>query len=201
MTTTQTMIDEGEIATVVGDRADVWVFGYGSLMWNPGFSPTETRPALARGRHRRFCVASTVYRGTPERPGLLLGLDRGGSCRGLALRVPRESRSEVLLALWRREMNGRVYRPAMIPVTLTDDGSRVEALAFIADRAHPHHVDHMDEEARAARVFSATGERGGNLEYVLETARALEALGVRDDAVTRLARALARLRRERNETR
>jgi len=196
MTTTETMSDEREIETVVGGRADVWVFGYGSLMWNPGFPASEARPALARGYCRRFCVASTVYRGTPERPGLLLGLDRGGSCRGVALRVPRDARRETLLNLWRREMNGRVYRPAMIPVTLTDDGGRIEALAFIVDRAHPDHVGDLDEEARAARVLEATGERGTNLEYVLETERSLRALGMRDAAVTKLVATIARARRE-----
>lgn len=188
--TGEMMTDDAEIDEVLGERPDVWIFGYGSLMWDPGFDPAETRPALVRGLCRRFCVASTRYRGTPDRPGLLLGLDRGGSCRGTALRVPPARCREILSSLWEREMNGRVYRPAMIPATLTDDGSRIEALAFIVDRSHPQRVADMDDDARVRRILAASGDRGTNLEYVLETARALEESGARDATVARLVAAL-----------
>ena len=110
---------------------DLWVFGYGSLMWNPEFPYAERRQALLRGYHRRFCVYSHRYRGTPDRPGLVLGLDRGGSCRGIAFRVEPPHVNSTIDLLWDREMVSGVYAPKIIKVTT--DGGRIPACAFVAD--------------------------------------------------------------------
>lgn len=184
-----------EIAAILERDRDLWVFAYGSLMWNPGVPVAETRTARLRGFHRCFRVASTRYRGTPERPGALLGLDRGGSCRGLALRLSPGDRREALDALWKREMTGRVYRPRLVPTTLVDDGTRVRALTFVIDGDGPGGDRELDITLLARRVLEASGERGSNLDYLLETRGSLEAMGIRDAAVTRLSREVERLRR------
>ena len=115
----------------------VWVFAYGSLMWRPDFVHVEARPALLHGWHRAMCILSTHYRGTEARPGLVLGLDCGGSCRGRAFRVAEEGWLEVCETLHAREMITGVYRPRFLPVRL-DDGRRVPAWSFIVDRRHRH---------------------------------------------------------------
>jgi cation transport regulator ChaC len=115
--------------------APLWVFGYGSLMWNPGFPHLERQPAVLHGYHRRFCVLSHYYRGTPERPGLVLGLDRGGSCRGIAFKVAPDDVEAVVAYLWEREMVTGVYRPSLRQIRLPS--GPVTACCFLADRHHP----------------------------------------------------------------
>ncbi len=156
---------------------DFWVFGYGSLMWNPGFEYLERCAALLYGYHRAFCVTSVVHRGTPERPGLVLGLDRGGSCRGMAFRVAVGARAVVLDYLHEREMIHHVYQPRWVPLHLP--GRTVRAYAFIVDRRHEGYC--LLDVERAARVIAHGHGRGGsNLDYLLNTVRVLEDLGIRD---------------------
>ncbi len=174
----------GDIPVTPG--ADLWVFAYGSLMWDPGFAFLERRPALLGGYHRRFCVASHRYRGTPERPGLVLGLDRGGSCRGLAYRVAADRVPATLDYLWDREMLNRVYRPAVLPVRLCDGGGRVTACTFVVDRRHGQYCGGLDEAVVVERIAGCCGERGPNLDYLVNTATHLEELGVRDERLFRL---------------
>ncbi len=155
---------------------DLWVFGYGSLMWQPGFPHTETRIATLHGFHRRFCIVSSRYRGTVERPGLVLGLDRGGSCRGMAFRVPACETEPVLDYLHEREMGTRVYHPQRRPV-VTEAGS-VQALCFIVDRSHSQYLGNLTLEQTAQIIADAAGQRGPCSDYLANTVRQLETLGV-----------------------
>lgn len=158
---------------------DFWVFGYGSLMWRPGFAHVETCRARLHGFRRSLCVSSFVYRGTPERPGLVLGLDRGGSCVGLAFRVPFELREEVLAYLRDRELVTSVYLERMLPVRL-ESGETVEAVAYIVDHSHEQYAGKLDEASAAKIVSGAVGQAGPNEEYVHNTIAHLKALGIRD---------------------
>jgi cation transport protein ChaC len=158
---------------------DFWVFGYGSLMWRPGFAHTETRRARLFGYRRSLCVSSFVYRGTPERRGLVLGLDRGGSCVGLAFHVPRELRDEVLAYLRDRELVTSVYLERILPVRL-DGGDIVTAVTYVVDRMHEQYAGALDEASAAQIVSGAVGQAGPNEEYVLNTIAHLKALGIRD---------------------
>ncbi|MDZ5699115.1 MULTISPECIES: gamma-glutamylcyclotransferase [Phyllobacteriaceae] len=158
---------------------DFWVFGYGSLMWRPGFAHTETQKARLFGYRRALCVHSHVHRGTPDRPGLVLGLDRGGSCLGLAFRVPGELAAEVTAYLRERELVTHVYLERRLPVRLRD-GAEIEALTYVVDRRHPQYAGRLDAEHAAQRVSGAIGQSGRNEEYVLNTVEHLKALGIHD---------------------
>jgi cation transport protein ChaC len=158
---------------------DFWVFGYGSLMWRPGFAHVETRRARLFGFRRSLCVDSFVYRGTRERPGLVLGLDRGGSCVGLAFRVPGELRDEVLAYLRDRELVTGVYIERMLPIRL-QGGETVTAVSYIVDRHHEQYAGNLDEAHAAKIVSGAVGQAGPNEEYVFNTLEHLRALGIRD---------------------
>ncbi len=166
--------------------ADFWVFGYGSLMWHPGFPHIEVRPALLRGFHRRFCIYSHRYRGTPERPGLVLGLDRGGSCRGLAFRVPSGEGEGVLDYLYEREMITGVYRPMWLKVK-TPPG-RVTAASFVVDRGHVQYTGRLTLEETAELIVQGQGERGACGDYLANTVRHLEGLGLGAGSLKRLLR-------------
>jgi len=163
--------------------SDWWVFAYGSLMWNPGFPHREARPALLRGYHRRFCVYSLRYRGTPERPGLVLGLAPGGACRGMAFRVPAQQGESVLDYLWEREMVTGVYRPRWLPVRTT--AGAVRALSFVADPEHGQYC-RLEPSDTAALIGQGVGQRGPCREYLVNTDRHLRELGVRDRMLGRL---------------
>ena len=170
--------------------ADLWVFGYGSLMWRPGFPHLEARPARLCGAHRSLCVYSWVHRGTRERPGLVLGLDRGGTCRGLAFRVAEAEAEAVRQYLREREQVTSVYLERRRPIRL-DDGSERHALAFLIDRAHPQYAGKLDAETQLRIVAGAHGASGANRDYVLNTAAHLEELGVHDERLAWLAQRLA----------
>ena len=168
---------------------DFWVFGYGSLMWRPGFEAVEQAPATVDGYHRALCIESHRHRGTPERPGLVLGLDAGGSCCGVAFRVEAARAPDVLAYLRERELVTHVYLETVLPVTL-GDGRRVEALAYVVDRAHPQYVGLLTPEETLQRVSGSIGLAGPNPDYVVNTARELDRLGVVDPTLAWLAAAL-----------
>ena len=165
------------LAPVLGE--DLWVFGYGSLMWDPGFPTVEHSLALLKGYRRRFCIRSTRYRGTPERPGLVLGLDRGGSCWGMAFRVAAETVPATIAYLWRREMDNGVYRPHQVRVACRD-GRAVTAWTFVANRSHPCYCAGLAAADTAAIVAGSVGGRGRNLDYLAQTVAHLRALGIAD---------------------
>ena len=178
---------------------DLWVFGYGSLMWRPGFDFVERvparligeqrAPASIEGYHRALCIASHRHRGTPERPGLVLGLDEGGSCQGIAFRVEAAKAADVLAYLRERELVTHVYLERLLPVRL-GDGRNVQALAYVADQAHRQYVGTLPPEETLERVRGSVGAAGPNPDYVLNTARELEKLGVTDPTLAWLATAL-----------
>lgn len=161
-----------------------WVFAYGSLMWRPDFCPAETRPARLAGWHRSMCILSTVYRGTPERPGLVLGLDRGGSCLGRALRVEPECWPEIKAQLDARELITGVYLPRFLPVRL-DDGRRVPAYAFVCDRAHRQYWSGSTEQA-VDLIRQGHGRSGPARDYLASTVEHLRALGIAAGSLHRL---------------
>ncbi len=168
---------------------EVWVFAYGSLMWDPGFAFAEAAKARLWGYHRAFCVDSLVYRGTPEAPGLVLGLDRGGSCTGIAYRIAATDRYAAASYLARRELAEDIYfcRRAALGI----GAGRVRGYAFVVDRSNPFYASPLSIEDQAARIAVCRGARGTNLDYLLETAAHLADLGIADRAVDAL---LARLR-------
>ncbi|MER8547173.1 gamma-glutamylcyclotransferase [Mesorhizobium sp. M0684] len=179
---------------------DFWVFGYGSLIWRPGFAHVETRRARLHGYRRSLCVYSFVHRGTRERPGLVLGLDRGGSCIGLAFRVPGELRNEVITYLRERELVTNVYLERVLRVRLdneetdrrgTNGGETVEAVAYVVDRSHEQYAGALDPAEAAAVVRGAVGQSGRNEDYVLSTLEHLEALGISDHWLEEVTRRIA----------
>ncbi|WP_269931192.1 gamma-glutamylcyclotransferase [Aminobacter sp. HY435] len=166
---------------------DFWVFGYGSLMWRPGFAHLETRRARLMGFRRSLCVRSFVHRGTEQRPGLVLGLDRGGSCVGLAFRVPGELRDEVIGYLRERELVTSVYLERTLRIRL-DDGEATDAVCYIADRKHRQYAGNLDASHAAGIVVGAVGQSGRNEDYVMSTVEHLKALGIRDHWLEEVAR-------------
>jgi cation transport protein ChaC len=171
---------------------DLWVFGYGSLIWNPGFPFTERRLALLRGYHRKFCIYSHHHRGTPERPGLVLGLDRGGSCRGVVFRVPADAVTATLDYLWDREMISGVYQPRMVPVRWR--GGRVEACTFVVDRAHVQYCGSLGLDETVRFICQGIGKGGPNFDYLVNTVRHLHELGIPDPPLDTLLDAVERHR-------
>ena len=169
---------------------DFWVFGYGSLIWRPGFAFLERRHASLVGAHRSLCVYSWIHRGTREQPGLVLGLDRGGACRGIAFRVAPEAEEEVRAYLKAREQVTDVYLERSRPIRFAD-GTESRALAYLVDRSHAQYAGRLDEDEQVRLVASARGESGWNRDYVLNTAEHLAALGIPDANLTRLAERLA----------
>ena len=161
-----------------------WVFAYGSLIWNPEFEYDRAQLGRVHGYHRAFCIRSSRYRGTPETPGVVLGLDRGGSCVGLAYRLPRAARRRAIGQLYEREMSGRVYVPTLVTVRLAP-GERVRALTFVADRRQDSWLK-LAESQILARLQSCTGERGANRDYAINTWQSLRERGVRDARLERL---------------
>ncbi len=173
---------------------DFWVFGYGSLMWHPGFPHVEVRVARLRGLHRSFCVYSHRYRGTPESPGLVLGLDRGGSCQGMVFRVPAAESEAVLDYLDEREMVTGVYHPTWRRAET--EAGRVTAMTFVADREHRQYAGALDHDSVVALILQGCGNRGPCLEYLENTVHHLHALGLRDRALERLLKEARRIRDE-----
>ncbi len=165
---------------------DFWVFAYGSLIWNPGFPHVEVRSGLLQGYHRHFCVYSHRYRGTPDCPGLVLGLDQGGSCQGLVFRVPAAEAVEVMAYLDEREMVTGVYLPGWHSVE-TETGN-VSAITFVADPEHEQYSGRLPREELVQLVVQGRGERGTCRDYLQNTVHHLEALGLRDEYLAELLR-------------
>ena len=164
-----------------------WVFGYGSLMWRPGFDFLEAQPATLYGYHRAFCIYSWNYRGTRERPGLVLGLDLGGSCVGRAYRVAQRESDQVWNYLREREMEYEVYRQITCRVRV-GDGRRVLALCHVANRMSPQYTGKLSDARMVELVLQGSGKMGPCRDYLLNTVRHLDVLGINDGPLHRLAR-------------
>jgi len=182
--------------TLAGKPGDIWVFGYGSLMWDSGFSVVERRRATLRAYRRSFCVWTAHARGTPDNPGLGLGLlpDADADCRGVALRIAPAARQRDLEALWMREMWTGVYNPHWVSLE-TDRGS-LTALAFVVDTAHPQYAAGLPLAVTAARIAAARGVFGDCRDYLFDTVKALRHHGLDSDEFTELSAAVERLARQ-----
>ncbi len=189
--TTPLMSEEARKASLRAVRAsvpegqDVWVFGYGSLMWNPAIRVAESRKALVRGYRRSFCLTLSAIRGSVENPGLMLGIDRGGSCAGIAHRIEAAEIDSELSILWYREMLSGAYEPRWINAQI-DGLGRSRALAFAINRSHPRYEGVMDEAEAARRIARAEGPLGTNRDYLFRTVVHLAEIGVSDAPLRRL---------------
>ncbi|WP_142849824.1 gamma-glutamylcyclotransferase [Telmatospirillum sp. J64-1] len=161
-------------------EGDLWVFGYGSLMWRPGFPYLDVQPAVLEGYHRAFCLYSRHYRGTAEKPGLVLGLTPGGHCQGAAFRVAADKADEVVDYLNERELGSYAYIALTLPVCLCRSGERVEAYTFVADPQHRQYAGNLGLERSAQIIMDAEGRAGLNRDYLINTVRELENHGVVD---------------------
>jgi cation transport protein ChaC len=180
------------IAALRGGGDPVWIFAYGSLMWSADIAYAEARPALLYGYHRSFCLYSYDYRGTRERPGLVLGLDRGGACWGLALRLDEQARAAALDRIWAREMSGGgVYE--MRRLTARSGGAALPVYAFVVRRDHPDYAGPLSLEQKARMILGAAGRRGTCRAYLASTLRHLDRLGLVDRPLRRLAERVAAL--------
>lgn len=165
---------------------DLWIFGYGSLMWNPVIDFAERRVATIYGFHRAYCIWLLLGRGSPDHPGLMLALDRGGSCAGLAYRIPAHLLARELPLLWRREMPGHTYRAQW--VTAHSAEGVVRALTFVIDRHSPRYAGKLTDAEIASRVATASGILGTCTAYLADTLKTLQSLGLRDVRLSRIAK-------------
>lgn len=173
----------------------VWVFGYGSLIWNPAFHFDQRRTGTIYGYHRRFCLWTHLGRGNPEQPGLVLGLERGGSCQGVALHVPPEHVQDELAVIWAREMISGAYVPRWVAVH--GEGGPVRAVAFVINHAHERYARYLPDEEVAKVIACASGALGPCADYLINTVDHLKELGVHDRPLERLRRRVVALRQER----
>ena len=179
----------------VPEGTDAWVFGYGSLMWNPAINVAASAKAHVRGYHRQFCLTLHVGRGTVERPGLMLGIDRGGSVTGVAHRIAASEVESELTILWMREMLSGVYEPRWVNADVEGQG-RTRALTFVVNRYHPRYEGALAEASAAARIAQAQGPLGTNRDYLYRTAKHLAERGFEDHPIKNLE---ARVRELANE--
>lgn len=171
---------------------DFWVFGYGSLMWNPGFAFEERQQARLHGYRRALCIRSNVYRGTDEKPGLVLGLERGGSCLGVAFRVKGKEYDPVMAYLRERELVTNVYKERVVNIAMVD-GRRGSAVTYVADPAHDQYIGGLAVAEAAAIVATAVGRSGPNTDYVFNTIQHLQDMGIRDTALETIAASVSGL--------
>lgn len=171
------------------DEGDLWVFGYGSLMWKPEMDFAEMRPALLNGWHRRFCLWQWRWRGSRRNPGLMLALDRGGACRGIAYRLAAPGVREKVSAVWKREMGGNGYRPRWAKL-VTRQGA-VRGLVFTVNPESERYAGRIDDAIVADHLAQACGEAGACAEYLLETVLKCEELGIHDRFLWRLQELVA----------
>lgn len=177
----------------LGRGSGVWVFGYGSLMWNPAMRVAERQFATVHGFHRSFCLWTPLGRGSPDNPGMVLGLKPGGSCNGVALRLAPEAVEEETRILWRREMFAGVYRPRWLRARLAR--RTVAAIAFTIDRSHERYAGAVPVERMVRALATASGRLGSSYDYLASTVAHLDELGVRDGAMHRLLRRVEGYRR------
>ncbi len=173
-----------QILKGVNLEKDVWVFGYGSLMWNPDFKLAEKRTGIVIGYHRSLCLKSMVYRGTPDYHGLVFGLDKGDRCQGMVYRITEENIHSEMEKIWEREMFAGTYIPTWVNVT-TKQGA-ISAVTFVINHEHEHYIPELELEEIAERVVMAEGTCGTCHDYVQNTVKSLHLLGLRDPALEQL---------------
>lgn len=176
---------------------EIWVFGYGSLMWNPCIHYIDRQPALLQGYHRHFCLRVPTGRGSPECPGLMLALKPGGSCDGIAYRIAADIADHELGVVWNREMISGAYRPQIIPVQ-TPIGIR-RAATFVVNREHPRYVEHIPLQEAAATIAVAEGWLGTCAEYLFSTVEHLDAIGIEDGPMHELKRLVEQYQQQQQE--
>lgn len=176
------------LISTLGASGGVWIFAYGSLMWQPGFAYAEAAPARLHGYHRSLCVYSWVHRGTRDVPGVVLGLDRGGSCRGWAFRIEPEQEVDILAYVDGRELVTEVYRRKRLPVTIGE--RRVLAWSYVVRREHPQYAGQLPLDRLLDLVRCGVGRSGRCRDYLLSTVSHLENMGIVDGPLHLLARAL-----------
>lgn len=164
-----------------------WIFGYGSLMWRPGFDFLRSEPALIHGYHRSLCVYSFVHRGSPEDPGLVLGLDRGGSCHGMAFQIAPERWEDTIAYLRAREQVTSVYVEKRKSMRLLATGSTAQSTTYVVDRTHRQYAGVLDEDELVKHVMRGRGVSGHCLDYVMSTVDHLRLMKIHDPALERLA--------------
>ena len=174
---------------------DVWIFGYGSLIWNPSFDFDMRKQAYLFGYHRRFCLQTTITRGSPEKPGLVLGLDRGGSTKGIIFRMPASIAAKECDVIWKREMLSGAYAPIWVKVK-TQDGEVLKAITFVIRRDHPSFAARQTETQCVKIIAEASGIIGSNSDYLFNTNAALSAEGIPDINLKRLAALVERYQNE-----
>lgn len=179
------VLSEGQLQASISEilkqqepDSDIWLFAYGSLIWNPIFKFAERRIGTIYGLHRRFCLWAPLGRGTPDNPGLVLGLDRGGSCRGIAYRIAAADVPSELLLLWRREMVVGAYVPRWVRVF--DGEQTVDAIAFVINRKHLHYAGNLTLEPTVESIATACGELGSCSDYLSQTVNGLMTVGIQD---------------------
>jgi cation transport protein ChaC len=170
---------------------DLWIFAYGSLMWRPDFAYLDRQKARLTGYHRSLCIFSEHYRGTPARPGLVLGLDRGGSCIGIAFRIAGDERAETLGAVRKRELVTGVYKEASVELLLPD-GTKQRAVTYVADRAHVQYAGKLQRDTMVERVRHCAGVGGTNVDYVRNTHLHLQEIGITDANLAWIVEAIDR---------
>jgi len=175
---------EEMLAQHAGPGQPIWIFGYGSLMWNPEFEYDARHVATVHGYHRKFCLWSRINRGTPDNPGLVLTLERGGSCRGLAYRLKANTARETLSRLWRREMSLGSYRPRWLECRTGAD--TYEALAFVVNRECTGYAGKLPIETMVKAIATARGKYGTSADYLFRTEVILAEHGIRDETVIHL---------------
>ncbi|WP_420548545.1 gamma-glutamylcyclotransferase [Curvivirga sp.] len=175
-----------ELLDSLPEGKEIWVFGYGSLMWNPGFEHEEIQSVILKGWSRSFCVQSHRYRGTPEVPGLVLGLDQGGECHGSAIRCSADQARPAMDYLWEREMVTGVYEPAIVHPN-NEHGETLSCHTFVVDRHHPQYAGDLSEDETISMIVRAHGSAGSNRDYLLNTVKHLDDCGIIDPPLHRLA--------------
>ena len=171
---------------------ELWVFGYGSLMWRPDFPYLRSAQAVLNGYHRSFCVYSHVWRGTVEKPGLVLGLTPGGSCRGIAFLVAAEDRADVLDYLHERELGTYAYLPLTLPIELSGQEGATGAYCFVADTTHPQYAGDLARDEAVAIIMEASGKGGLNRDYLINTVKELDRHGYAEPQLRALLAEVAR---------
>jgi len=172
-------------------EGEIWLFGYGSLMWNPCIHYLDRQPALLRGFHRNFCLRAPTGRGSPERPGLMLALKNGGSCRGIAYRIDPAIADHELSIVWNREMVSGAYQPRLLK--LLTPQAEIKAITFVVNRQHPRFVPHIALDESARLIAQAEGWLGSCAEYLFSTVAHLDELGVGDGPMHELKRLVEKI--------